>query len=109
MPCFFVTLTKQLVKKSFLKDFPIKVINNGIDLSIFKPIKSDFRKNFKLEDKKIILGVATFWGKAKGLDIFVRLANELPKDYKVVLEFYNKIMEMLDLIEYFKLDNDARL
>ena len=37
-------------------------------------------------------------------DIYISL-----KDYKVVLEFYNKVMEMLDLIEYFKLDNDARL
>ena len=32
-----------LVKQSFLKEYPIKVINNGIDLSLFKPTPSGFR------------------------------------------------------------------
>ncbi len=33
-----------LVKESFLSDYPVIVINNGIDLDIFKPIESDFRE-----------------------------------------------------------------
>ena len=32
-----------LVKQSFFKDYPVKVINNGINLSIFKPTENDFR------------------------------------------------------------------
>ena len=35
-----------LTRESFLKDYPVKVINNGIDLSVFKPTKSDFRKKY---------------------------------------------------------------
>ena len=34
----------ELVKQSFLKDYPVKVINNGIDLNIFKPTESEFRE-----------------------------------------------------------------
>ena len=33
-----------LVKQSFLSDYPVKVINNGIDLSVFKPSPSDIRQ-----------------------------------------------------------------
>ena len=33
-----------LVKESFLSVYPVRVINNGIDLDIFKPTPSDFRK-----------------------------------------------------------------
>lgn len=74
-----------LVKESFLKDYDVKVINNGIDLDVFKPTDSDFRKKYGIEDKKIVLGVAFGWGKRKGLDVFVKLANELPSDYQIVL------------------------
>ena len=33
-----------LIKESYLKDYTVKVINNGIDLEVFKPTQSDFRK-----------------------------------------------------------------
>lgn len=33
-----------LVKQSFLKEYPVQVINNGIDLNVFKPTPSDFRE-----------------------------------------------------------------
>lgn len=74
-----------LVKQSYLKDYPVKVINNGIDLSVFKPTENDFRKKYDLQNKKIVLGVAFGWGKRKGLDIFIELAKRLSKDYGIVL------------------------
>ena len=76
-----------LVKQSFLKDYSVKVINNGIDLSIFKPIQSDFRKRYNISlDKKILLGVAFGWGRRKGLDVFVELSKRLdPEKYQIVL------------------------
>ena len=33
-----------LVKQSFLAEYPVRVINNGIDLNVFKPTESDFRE-----------------------------------------------------------------
>ncbi len=74
-----------LVKQSFLKDYPVQVINNGIDLTVFKPSESDFRKRYGLEDKKILLGVAMGWGARKGLDVFIELHKRLPEEYKIVL------------------------
>ena len=60
-----------LVKQSFLKEYPVKVINNGIDLSVFHPTDSDFRERYGLKDKKILLGVASPWSVRKGLDVFI--------------------------------------
>lgn len=74
-----------LAKESFLKDYPVKVIHNGIDLSVFKPTESDFRAKHGLTDKKVISGVASDWGKRKGLDVFKELANRLDDDYRIVL------------------------
>ena len=82
-----------LTQQSFMKDYPIKVINNGIDLSVFKPSESDFRSKYRCEGKKILLGVAFGWGKRKGLDVFVELANRLDDNYQIVLVGTDEITE----------------
>ena len=76
-----------LVKQSFLKEYPVKVIHNGIDLSVFRPTPSDFRERYHIpEDKFVLLGVAFGWGKRKGLDVFVELSRRLdPEKYQIVL------------------------
>lgn len=73
------------VKSSFLKDCPVKVINNGIDLSVFCPTESNFREKYGLADKHIVLGVAFGWDERKGLDIFADLSKKLSDCYKIVL------------------------
>lgn len=75
------------VKKSFMKHYPIQVINNGIDLNVFKPIKSDFRKKYNIPNEKfILLGVAFGWGMRKGLDVFIELKKRLDSTkYQIVL------------------------
>ena len=75
----------ELVKSSFLNDYDVEVINNGIDTEIFKPRKSDFRKKYGLEDKKIILGVASEWTERKGLKDFIELSKLIDKDEIIVL------------------------
>ena len=76
-----------LVKLSFLKEYPIEVIHNGIDLSAFKPTKSNFREKYNISaKKKILLGVAFCWDERKGLDVFIELANRLDEErYQIVL------------------------
>lgn len=73
------------VKQSFLREYPVCVINNGIDTSKFYPIESDFRKKKKLDDKFMLLGVATAWDKNKGLLDYLKLASMLDDDYRIVL------------------------
>ena len=74
-----------LVKQSFLGGYPVKVINNGIDLSVFKPTDSDFREKRACQNKHILLGVAFGWGYKKGLDVFVELSKRLTSEYQIVL------------------------
>lgn len=74
-----------LVQQSFLKEYPVRVIPNGIDLAVFRPIESDFRRKYGLEDKKIVLGVSFGWDVRKGLDVFIEMARCLPDDYRIVL------------------------
>ena len=74
-----------LVGQSFLKDYPVQVIHNGIDLNVFQPTESDFRGKYGFENKKIILGVAFGWGKRKGLDVFIDLAKRLDDTHQIVL------------------------
>ena len=73
-----------LVAQSFLKDYPIRIINNGINLDVFKPIDSDFKKRLG-DDKTIVLGVSFGWNYKKGLDVFIKLARILPDSYRIVL------------------------
>jgi putative colanic acid biosynthesis glycosyltransferase len=80
----------ELVKVSYMGKYPVKVINNGIDLSVFKPSESSFRKSLNLEGKYIILGVASSWGRRKGLDVFIKLSQMLDENYKIVLVGLNK-------------------
>lgn len=76
-----------LVKGSFLKEYPVRVIHNGIDLSIFTPTPGNFREKYSIpESKYILLGVAFDWGERKGLDVFIELARRLDGDkYQIVL------------------------
>ena len=69
---------ENLVKQSFLKDYTVKTIHNGIDLKSFSPPK--VKKN-----EKIILGVASIWSNRKGLQDFLKLREILDNDIKIVL------------------------
>lgn len=76
---------KSISESTFLSEYPILTINNGVDEKIFTYTQSDFRKKYLLEDKKIILGVSYIWTERKGLEVFNKLSEELPLDYKIVL------------------------
>lgn len=75
----------ELVKRSFLREYPINVIHNTIDTSLFKPTKSEFAVRKGLENKKIILGVANIWDRRKGLRDFLILRNLLSEKYSIIL------------------------
>ena len=75
----------ELIKQSFLKKYPVKVINNGIDLSVFQPTYSDFREKYNIKDKKILLGVAMGFGERKGFQYYLKLAEMADDDTCIVL------------------------
>ena len=76
----------RLAQESYLKEYSIQVINNGIDLNVFKPTQSNFRERYEISaEKHIILGVSFAWGYRKGLDCFVEMAEKLGERYQIVL------------------------
>lgn len=74
-----------LVKQSFLAEYPVKVIENGIDLSVFRPTHGDFRIKYNCQDKFLLLGVAYDWDERKGLDVFLELHKRLDERFQIVL------------------------
>lgn len=74
-----------LVKQSYLKNYPVHVVNNGIDLTVFHPRVSEFRRKFHLKDKFLIMGAASDWSPRKGFDDFIFLAKTLPDNYRLVM------------------------
>lgn len=74
-----------LVKQSFLKDYTVRVVNNGINLEVFKPHVNEIRSKYNLEDKFIIMGAASVWSSRKGLVDFISLAKKLPDNFHFVI------------------------
>ena len=74
-----------LVRKSFLGEYPVEVRRNTIDTELFRPTPGDFRKKHGFENKKLILGVASVWDRRKGLDDFLALRKLLDDRYAIVL------------------------
>lgn len=79
-----------LVKQSFLGEYPVKVHYNTIDTTVFKPTPSDFRERNHLQEKKIILGVASVWDERKGLNDFIKLSELIDNRYAIVLVGLNE-------------------
>lgn len=79
---------KDLVSESYLKKYHVEVINNGIDLNIFKnEIDYNIKDKYNIpNNKKILLGVSNIWEKRKGFDTFIKIANDFKHyDYVFVL------------------------
>lgn len=79
-----------LVKQSYLREYPVEVVYNTIDKAIFKPTPSNFREKYGLTDKTIVLGVANLWEERKGLKDFYALAKMLDSSYAIVLVGLNE-------------------
>lgn len=84
----FVTPSEWLaniVKEASITDSPVSIIHNGIKLDTFHETNRNFRHDNNLDDKIIILGVAMPWSPRKGFNEFVKLANDLPDNYHIVM------------------------
>jgi glycosyltransferase involved in cell wall biosynthesis len=73
------------LSKSFLSAYDTRVINNGVDLSKFKPAdSSEVRMKYGISPK-YILGVAGIWNSRKGLEDFIKLRELLTRDLDIIL------------------------
>ncbi len=75
-----------IINQSFLCDYPVQVINNGIDIQTFKSNTNEIiREKYKIEGKFIILGVASIWSSRKGLADFIELSKSIDINSVIVL------------------------
>ena len=74
-----------LAQQSFLKEYPVEVRNNKIDLSVFQPTEGTFREQHGLENTTVVLGVASAWSDRKGLQDFCQLNEHIGNNAKIVL------------------------
>ena len=104
------TWLKDLVKESILKKYTIEVINNGIDLDVFKQTRNEeiFSKYNIPNNKKIILGVANIWEERKGLKDFIELSKIIGSEYQIVLVGLDKIKEEESKIVCVKRTTDQK-
>ena len=82
-----------MVEKSFLCNYPQFVIQNGIDTNIFRPVVNieDIKNKYNIDNKFILLGVASTWEERKGLKDFILLNSLIDKNvYKIVLVGLNR-------------------
>lgn len=75
-----------LVKKSYLKGYPVRVIHNGVDLKTFYPRTiTKIQTKYGLEGKKVLLGVAAAWSERKGFRYLLEISKHYAKSCKIVL------------------------
>ncbi|NMD38694.1 MAG: glycosyltransferase [Christensenellaceae bacterium] len=75
-----------LLKQSFLKDYKVKVIYNGVDKTVFKPTDAtNLVKKYNLEGKHVLLGIANDWDKRKGLEYILELNKRLDDSFVFAL------------------------
>lgn len=102
-----------LVKESYISEYPVKVINNGIDLNIFSPVESNFRERYGIKsDEYVLLGVSFGWNEKKGLDVFQRLADELDDRFRIVMVGTNDTTDQLlplNVISIHRTNNQREL
>ena len=75
----------ELVQKSFLKEYPVTVIHNGVDTSVFKKLNMAQWDVLKKERKPMILGVSALWEERKGLKDMLELAALLKEQCNMTI------------------------
>ncbi len=76
---------ENLIKQSYMGNYPITTIHNGIDTHVFRRTHSDVLDRYNINGKKVILGVAAVWDRRKGLSDFIKLSTLIDKSYVIVL------------------------
>lgn len=74
-----------ILSNSFLYKSPKKNIHNGIDINTFSPQKSTLKNSLGIDDKFVIIGVASIWDARKGLEDFKKLSEQLNDDEIILL------------------------
>jgi len=81
-----------MVQQSFLNQHAQRVIQNGIDLQVFKPQVDleEIKIKYNIANKFVVLGVASIWDRRKGLDYFIQLSEKINPEFQIILVGLNR-------------------
>ena len=100
---------KNWIEQSYMQEYPVTVINNGINLNNFKPTYNHTFDDKLDRSKKILLGVASPFGEKKGFSDFIKLSQIIDKDKRVIgLNIYQQNKDLI-IEEYNYYQNDRRI
>ena len=72
-------------RKTFLSNCKIVTIHNGVDLTVFKPTLSDFKKKLGLDGKYVILGPASKWLQPVNKEVLQKFTELMQPDEVLLL------------------------
>ena len=76
----------KLAEQSFMGNYPVHVCPSGIDLKAFRENSNLSKEALGVQGKFVLLGVASRFGKMKGIDDIIALSQMLPQEeYAIVL------------------------
>ena len=74
------------VRRSYLQEYPVTVIPNGVDLDVFYPSPDGVRERYGISPRDfLLLGVAGVWEERKGLPYLLRLKELLGEGYRLIV------------------------
>lgn len=74
-----------LTRESFLKEYPVEIINNGVDTNVFHPTENNVKEQLGISGKKMLLAMASVFDHRKGTDYLLQLPQLLNDDEVLVL------------------------
>lgn len=78
------TWMESIVKKSYLQNKTIYKLNNGLDLTVFRPLPHINREAFHLDDNKLVLLFSAYnFTEKKGIDDLIKIADLSCRDKDV--------------------------
>lgn len=73
------------IKGSFMREYPVRVIYNGVNRDTFHPVDGLYLRNkYRIASPYIALAVAADWDERKGLPYLIQAAQALGPEYQVV-------------------------
>lgn len=80
------------IPDTFMKDYPVHRIYNGIDLSVFQPknSKKEVFQQYQIATKHCVLAVTNVWTVSKGYNDLKKISTLIGDDYTLVMVGVNE-------------------
>lgn len=88
------------IKHSFLKNKKVYVINNGVDINVFKKVNNEKKSNLIDQNKKNILCISNIWTTLKGIEDVYNLSTLIEKNEHIIVVGKVKNKLISDKITY---------